>query len=166
MTIFLCGFMGCGKTTAGKIVAKKLGCGYADTDELIVRREKMTIPEIFAQKGEPYFRQAEAEVVKSLCGKNMVVSCGGGAMLNSETAAAAADGGIIVYLQTSFETCYNRIRNDKNRPIVQASTREQLRERYKSRHEIYKKNSSVTVSCNGTPAANAKAVIAAVKGYK
>ena len=50
MTIFLCGFMGCGKSTVGKLAAKKLGCGFCDTDDLIVKIEEMTIPEIFEQK--------------------------------------------------------------------------------------------------------------------
>ena len=81
MTVFLCGFMGCGKSTTGKILAKNLGLSYIDSDEFIVEQEGMTIPEIFEKKGEPYFRKVEAEVIKSLCGKNAVVSCGGGAML-------------------------------------------------------------------------------------
>ena len=76
MTVFLCGFMGCGKSTVGSLLAKKLGCGFCDTDELVVKSQGMTIPEIFAQKGEPYFRKVEAETVKSLCGKNTVVACG------------------------------------------------------------------------------------------
>ena len=86
MTVFLCGFMGCGKSTIGKLAAKKLGCGFFDTDELIVEHENMSIPEIFAKKGEEYFRRVEADIVKSVCGKTAVIACGGGAMLNSESA--------------------------------------------------------------------------------
>ena len=63
MTVFLCGFMGCGKTTVGRLAAKKLGCGFCDTDDLIVEDQKMSIPDIFAEKGEPYFRQVEAEKI-------------------------------------------------------------------------------------------------------
>ncbi|HPY86244.1 MAG TPA: shikimate kinase, partial [Ruminococcus flavefaciens] len=77
MTIFLCGFMGCGKSTIGKLTAKKLGCGFYDTDELIVESQKMSIPDIFAEKGEPYFRQVEAETIRSMCGKSAVIACGG-----------------------------------------------------------------------------------------
>lgn len=166
MTIFLCGFMGCGKSTTGKIISRKIGCGYVDSDELIVKKEKMSIPEIFSEKGEDYFRRIEAETIKSLCGKNTIVSCGGGAMLNSETAKAALEKGIVVYLEVPFETCYQRIKNDKNRPIAASSTKRQLLERYNARHEIYSKNSTVKVCCTDTPSANANAVIAAVKGYK
>lgn len=63
MTIFLCGFMGCGKTTVGEILAKKLGLPLIDTDAYIVEQEGKSIPDIFAQDGEPYFRKKEAEAI-------------------------------------------------------------------------------------------------------
>jgi shikimate kinase len=157
--------MGCGKSTTGKIAARRMGCGYADTDELIVRSEKMSIPEIFEKKGEAYFRKIEADTVKSLGGRNIIVSCGGGAMQNNDTAAAAREKGIVVYLEVPFDICYNRIKNDKNRPIAASSTKEELLALYNSRSEIYRKNSTVTVRCVGTPTANARAVADAVKGY-
>ncbi len=166
MTVFLCGFMGCGKTTTGKIIAKKLGVAYVDTDELIVKNEGMSIPDIFAQKGEPYFRKVEAETVKGLCGRKAVVACGGGAMLNEETAAYANENGIVVFLDVPFETCYARIKDDKNRPIVVASTKEQLLERFNQRHEVYLKHSNVRTDCTGSPVENAEAVINALKGLK
>lgn len=166
MTIFLCGFMGCGKSTAGRIAAKRLGFGYADTDELIVHKENMTIPEIFAEKGEPYFRKLEAETVKGLCGKNIIVACGGGAMLNNDTAEFAAKNGMILFLDVPFKICYGRIKNDKNRPIASSSTEEELHERYNYRYQIYLKNSSARVECTGSPNENADAIISAVKGYK
>ncbi|MCM1505773.1 MAG: shikimate kinase [Ruminococcus flavefaciens] len=160
MTIFLCGFMGCGKSTIGQILAKKLGCGFCDTDELVVKNQGMTIPEIFSQKGEPYFRTVEAETVKSLCGKNTVVACGGGAMQNSDTAKAVSEnGGTIVYLNVTFEECYNRIKGDTNRPIVMNNTKEQLEQIYNARREIYIKNSTVMVEAVGSPAEIAETII-------
>lgn len=166
MTVFLCGFMGCGKTTAGKLAAKKLGCGYADTDEMIVSSEKRSIPDIFAESGEPYFRRIEAETVKSICGKNTVVSCGGGAMLNDETAEAARKNGMVIFLDTPFEVCYERIKNDSNRPIAVSSSREELLERFSARHEIYVKNSDVIIDCTGSPMENAELIAEAVKRGK
>lgn len=152
MTIFLCGFMGCGKTTVGKLAAKKLGCNFYDTDELIVENQGMSIPEIFAQKGEPYFRQIEADIVKSMCGKSAVISCGGGAMINSDTAKAVADlGEKIVFLDVDFDTCYERISCDSNRPIVVNNTKEQLKAIFDERHEIYLKNSTVQIKADGSP---------------
>lgn len=160
MTIFLCGFMGCGKSTVGQILAKKSGCGFCDTDELIVKNEGMTIPEIFSQKGEPYFRTVEAETVKSLCGKNTVVACGGGAMQNSDTAEAVKNnGGVIVYLNVPFEVCYDRIKDDTNRPIVVNNTKEQLEEIYNNRRDIYMKNSTIMVEAVGSPTEIAGSII-------
>lgn len=159
MTIFLCGFMGCGKSTVGSLLSKKLGCGFCDTDELVVKNQGMTIPEIFAQKGEPYFRKVEAETVKSLCGKNTVVACGGGAMLNSDTAEAVRkNGGVIVYLDVTFEECYSRISGDTNRPIVMNNTKEQLEEIYNNRRDIYINNSNRIIEAYGSPAEIAETI--------
>lgn len=166
MTIFLCGFMGCGKTTSGKLVAKKLGCAYIDTDELIVKNEGMTIPEIFSKKGEAYFRRIEAETVKSLAGKRAVISCGGGALLNEETAAFASENGFVIFLDATFETCYERIKNDSNRPIATSSTKEELFERFKSRYDVYLKNSDAKVECSGSPIETAELIISSVKRGK
>lgn len=164
MTIFLCGFMGCGKSTIGQILAKKSGCGFCDTDELVVKNEGMTIPEIFSQKGEPYFRKVEAETVKSLCGKNTVVACGGGAMQNSETAETVRkNGGIIVYLNVPFDVCYDRIKNDTNRPIVMNNTKEQLEEIYNNRRDIYMKNSTIMVEAVGSPTEIAGSIIDVIR---
>ena len=166
MTVFLCGFMGCGKTTTGKLIAKKLGVAYVDTDELIVKNEGMSIPDIFARKGEPYFREVEAETVKSLCGRKAVVACGGGAMLNRDTAAYANENGKVVFLDVPFEMCYKRIEGDENRPIVISSTKQQLLERFEQRYPVYLENSAVKINCTGSPVENAETVINALKGFK
>ena len=164
MTIFLCGFMGCGKSTIGQILAKNCGCNFCDTDELIVKEVGKTIPEIFAQEGESYFRAVEAETVKSLCGKNTVVACGGGAMQNSGTAETVKNnGGMVVYLNVPFEVCYERIKEDTNRPIVMNNTKEQLEEIYNTRHEIYMKNSTMMVEAVGSPLEIARNIIDIIK---
>lgn len=148
MTVFLCGFMGCGKSTSGKLAAKKLGCGFCDTDDLIVRTLDMSIPDIFEQKGEPFFRTTEAEIVKSLCGKTIVAACGGGAMLNPDTARAARDAGAaVIFLDVPFEICYDRINGDKSRPIAARSTREELHELFNSRRNVYLSHSTVRIDC-------------------
>lgn len=166
MTIFICGFMGCGKTTIGKLAAKKLGCNFCDSDELIVEREDMNIPEIFEQKGEEYFRKAEAETILSLCGKKTIVACGGGAMLNPETARAAAKAGAVIFIDLNFEVCYKRICGDENRPIVMTSTKEELENRFNTRHEIYMKNSTIQIDGSGSPMATADLIVDAVKILK
>lgn len=144
--------MGCGKTTAGQLAAKKMGCAFYDTDELIVKNQGMSIPEIFEKKGEPYFRQIEAETVKSMCGKSAVISCGGGAMVNADTAKAVAEAGEkIVFLDVDFDTCYERISSDTNRPIVVNNTKEQLKAIFDERRALYLKNSTVRIDANGSP---------------
>lgn len=156
--------MGCGKSTVGKLAAKKLGCSFCDTDELIVENQGMTIPEIFAQKGEPYFRQIEAEIVSSLCGRTTVAACGGGAMLNPDTARAAAESGSkVIFLDVPFNVCYRRISGDTNRPIVVNSTREQLEELYNRRREIYIQNSTVRIECSGSPVEIAEQIAEVIK---
>lgn len=163
MTVFLCGFMGCGKTTVGKIAAKKLGCTFCDTDDMIVEDQKMSIPDIFAQKGEPYFRKVEAEIVKSMCGKPAVVACGGGAMLNPDTAAAAAESGAVIFLDVDFETCYERICDDKNRPIAASSSKEELRKRFNARRDIYLRHSTIQLDSSGSPMETADKIADCVK---
>lgn len=163
MTIFLCGFMGCGKSTIGRLAAKKLGCGFCDTDDLIVRTLDMTIPDIFAQKGEPFFRKTEAEIVKSLCGKTTVAACGGGAMLNPDTAKAAKESGsAVIFLDVPFEMCYERIKDDTNRPIVMSSTKKELEKLYNDRRSIYISNSTIRLDCCGSPVEIAEQIASSI----
>lgn len=163
MTVFLCGFMGCGKSTIGRLAAKKLGCGFCDTDDLIVRTLDMTIPDIFAHKGEPFFRKTEAEIVKSLCGKTTVAACGGGAMLNPDTAKAAKESGsAVIFLDVPFEMCYERIKDDTNRPIVMNSTKEELEKLYNDRRSIYISNSTIRLECCGSPVEIAEQIASSI----
>lgn len=161
--IYLCGFMGCGKTTAGRLLAQSLGCGFYDMDDYITEKEKMEIPQIFAEKGEKYFREAETEAVRELAEKSGVIACGGGAMLKKENAAAASASGTVVYIDVPFETCYSRISGDRNRPVVMNNTKEELEIIYGGRVPLYRENSSVTVSGGGSAEETADRIIAALR---
>lgn len=161
-TIYLCGFMGCGKTTVGTLLAQKLNCGFFDMDAYITEKEKMEIPQIFAEKGEKYFREAETEAIRVLAEKNGVIACGGGAMLKKENADIASSAGTVVYIDVSFETCYSRISGDKNRPIVMNNTKEELEIIYDGRAPVYSENASVTVSGDGSAEEIAERIIAAI----
>lgn len=146
-SVYLCGFMGCGKSHIGRMLAAELDRKLVDLDRVIVEREGMAIPEIFAQFGEPHFRRLEAQYIRELsCG--YIVATGGGALINDETAEFARQSGLSVYINASFETCYARIRNDTNRPLVVNNTPEQLRQLYDARAEIYRRNSMVMVNGN------------------
>ena len=162
MTIFLCGFMGCGKTTVGEILAKKLGLPLIDTDAYIVEQEGKSIPDIFAQDGEPYFRKKEAEAIRTLCTQNAVFSCGGGAMLNPDSADYARKNGAVVLLDESFDTCYGRIQGDTNRPIVQRSTREELHQLFDKRSGTYRAHASHVIPGGVSPEEMAERIMAAV----
>ena len=163
MTIFLCGFMGCGKTTVGEILAKKLGLPLIDTDAYIVEQEGKSIPDIFAQDGEPYVRKKEAEASRTLCTQNAVISCGGGAMLNPDSADYARKNGAVVLLDESFDTCYGRIQGDTNRPIVQRSTRDELHQLFDKRSGTYRAHASHVIPGGVSPEEMAERIMAAVK---
>lgn len=163
MTIFLCGFMGCGKTTVGALLAQKLGLPLIDTDAYIVAHEGKSIPDIFAQDGEPYFRQVEAQAIRSLCQENAVISCGGGAMLNPESADFARKNGAVVLLNESFDTCYNRIKGDSNRPIVQRSTKDELKALFEKRASVYQAHASHVIPGGASPKQMAERIFAALQ---
>ena len=147
MSVYLCGFMGCGKSHVGRMLAKRLEMKFIDLDRYIVNAEKMTIPEIFEKYGEPHFRELEAKYIRELS-NGCVVATGGGALINDETAKYARESGVTVYINTSFEECYRRIEGDTNRPLVMKNTKEQLSELYEKRSVIYRKNSMFMVNGN------------------
>ena len=105
----------------------------------------MTIPFIFEKFGEPHFRKLEANYIRRLSDNN-IVATGGGALINDETAKYARQSGLSVYINTSFEICYERIKNDSNRPLVVNNTKEQLEELYNTRDAIYRRNAMCMVN--------------------
>lgn len=146
-SVYLCGFMGCGKSHIGRLLAAELGREFLDMDRYIVEHEKMSIPQIFEKFGEPHFRRLEAKYIRQLSG-GYIVATGGGALINEHTAQFARESGLSVYINTSFENCYDRIKNDTNRPLVVNNTPEQLRQIYDARAEIYRRNSMAMVNGN------------------
>ena len=146
-SVYLCGFMGCGKSHVGRQLAAALGREYVDLDRYIINAEKMTIPYIFEKFGEPHFRKLEAKYIRKLSDNN-IVATGGGALINDETAEYARQSGLSVYINTSFEVCYERIKDDKNRPLVVNNTKEQLAELYGTRDTVYRRNAMCMVNGN------------------
>lgn len=161
MTIYLCGFMGCGKSTVGAKLAKLLSCPFVDMDAYIEEQSGMKIPEIFEKYGEPHFRDLETQAIRELASRDGIIACGGGAMLREENAKIAAEHGAVVYLDVPFSVCHMRIA-DSDRPIVRRSTREELEALYNTRQVIYQKHSTHSVQAAKTPAAAASAVLEAL----
>lgn len=143
--IYLCGFMGCGKSHVGRQLAAAMGRTFADLDRVITEGEQMSIPSIFEKYGEAHFRKLEAEYIRELS-DGYVVATGGGALINDETAEYARKSGLSVYINCAFDICYRRIKGDTNRPLVMKNTREQLKELYDKRDVIYRKNSMCMVN--------------------
>lgn len=163
-SIYLCGFMGCGKSHIGRRLSKRLNMPLVDLDEYIVKKEKRSIPEIFNQSGEPYFRQLEADCLKEL-EEGYIVATGGGTLINENTAKYANEHGITVFLDAIFPVCYGRIKNDPNRPLVVNNTKEQLEDIFNTRREIYRIHSAITVKAAGTGSSITQEVIKRVKAH-
>jgi shikimate kinase len=146
--IVLTGFMGCGKSTVGKIIAERLGFRFVDTDLLIEERCTMTVREIFAVRGEAAFRSLEEEVAREL-GKlsALVIATGGKLMLNPANVRALGAGGRIFCLTASPEEILRRLGGDEGikRPLLQTehprqritSLLEERREGYRCFMQIY-----------------------------
>jgi shikimate kinase len=143
--IFLCGFMGCGKTTLGRLVAEKSGLPFIDSDEYIVSTQMRSVAEIFAEYGESHFRRLESEAILHICKTctDCVTALGGGAVINPANAELINQNGISFFLDVDFETCYERIKSDPTRPL--AKSRESLRRLYDERKPIYLKHCKFTI---------------------
>lgn len=152
--VVLIGFMGSGKSTVGKALAKKWGFTYVDTDALIEEMEGMTINEIFATKGEEYFRDLETETVKKIKNKykRHVISVGGGTPLRAENRKLLKKTGVVIYLKTSPETVLKRLKYDKTRPLLQRPDKEAaVRELLEKRTPIYQSAANFSVSTDDLP---------------
>ncbi len=145
--ITLTGFMGSGKSYMGRILARELGYNLVDTDSEIVKRQGKTIPQIMSEVGESDFRQIEKQVIADLLKNDfLVLSVGGGAILHN--ADLLMTGSTVIFLDTDFDLCYQRIKNDKNRPLAFGKTRDQVFDIYKQRIDIYQKNCHLSLKNN------------------
>jgi len=139
--IFLVGFMGAGKSTVGKILAEKTGYRYCDADKFIENRTGTTITQIFADHGEKYFRDLESESMESLSTKEkQVIATGGGVVQRDRNWDAMNSGGITVYLKAPIEVIWERIKDSKDRPLLQVENPlETARELLNKRTPLYEK---------------------------
>ncbi len=142
--IVLTGFMGAGKTTIGRLLAGRLGLNFLETDEIIELKTGMTISQIFDLYGEAYFRQVESKVVQELVGlprESCVISTGGGVVLRHDNIAALQRVGVIVYLEVSPEEAWQRLRDKKDRPLLQEGRlQERIRILLQERRDQYLKS--------------------------
>ena len=134
--IILTGFMGSGKTTVGKILAEKLGTEFVDADKEIETKENKSIPDIFAENGQEYFRKVETEVLTEICEKTgQVISTGGGAVLKSVNVDVMKTAGKVIFLDVPADEIKHRLDGDTSRPVLQQNAFDKV---YAERIDIYK----------------------------
>lgn len=117
--IYLVGFMGAGKSTVARALGRRLGWQATDIDELIERRERQTVADVFARKGEVYFRAAErAVLVAQLQNRQVVVATGGGTFVDPQNRAMISQDGLTVWLDVPLEHLIARVPPDGRRPLA------------------------------------------------
>jgi shikimate kinase len=146
-SIFLVGMMGAGKTSVGRVLAKRLQKTFYDSDHVIEDRTGVKIPVIFEIEGEAGFRVRESAVVDELTALcDIVLATGGGAVLSEKNRERMRTRGTVVYLRASVRDLLNRTRHDKNRPLLQATDlRVRLTELYEKRDPLYREVAHLTV---------------------
>ena len=138
--LILLGMMGAGKSTLGKIVAKKQGLKFIDTDRNVEKNNGMKIDEIFNKKGEKFFREEEEKVVmESIQNENCVIALGGGAFINKTIRDHVLKKSISIWLDADLKILRERIRLNKKRPLLNVKNDKlKLSQLYNERKDIYK----------------------------
>jgi len=145
--VILVGLMGAGKTTVGRLLARRLKLRFFDSDHEIERRCGVRIPVIFEIEGEAGFRSREEQVLADLAAlKGIVLATGGGAVLAESSRRRLAAGGTVVYLNARPEDLYERVRQDRNRPLLAtADPLERLRQLHRERDALYRSIADVVI---------------------
>ena len=152
--IFLIGFMGTGKSTVAKALKEKTGAEIIEMDQLIAQRENQSIPQIFEEKGEAYFRNLETELLMELqSGEKNIVSCGGGVPMRKKNVLEMKKSGKVVLLTALPETILERVKDNEDRPLLQnRKSVEGIRELMEQRREKYEAAADVMVATDGKSA--------------
>jgi len=126
--VFLCGFMGSGKSSVGKRLAEMLNCGFVDTDVELERRFSKTVGRIFSEEGEDVFRHQESSLVHDLCDSPelRVIALGGGTLIDENNLKRVLNSGLLVYLRASIKDIQSRIGSDPSRPLLGTDAPDQL----------------------------------------
>ena len=150
--IVLMGFMGAGKTTVGKELAKALSWEFIDTDECIEKEQRRKISDIFAEDGEAAFRDLETNLLKRLLKSEaaFVLSIGGGMPVREENRTLLQEMGTVVYLKTSKEEIIRRVSGDTSRPLLQGGAlEEKVNFLMNSRDKIYLETAHEVIVTDG-----------------
>lgn len=148
VNLYLVGFMGTGKSTVARAVACKVGFHVVDSDHEIERLRGKTIPDIFAQEGEPAFRTYEREFIeRGHPAERTVVACGGGLVVQPNMLDLLKGKGVVVCLHASLETILARTARHRNRPLLEVENpEERIRTLYAARESIYRRSGTVILT--------------------
>lgn len=160
--IVLVGMMGVGKSSVGKRLAALLDCPFVDADEEIERSAQMSIPEIFDNFGEPYFRDGERRVIARLINERIarpgagsegriVIATGGGAFCNAETRALILDKAITIWLDSEVETLIDRTARKDNRPLLKNGDPREILARLRAEREPFYSQAPIHVLSGSGP---------------
>lgn len=140
MSVVLIGMMGVGKTTLGRAASKALGWRFIDVDRSIVEQHGKTIPQIFAEDGEPHFRDLETAAIEALGGvKHAVVATGGGAPMREGNLDAMRKIGTVIYLEAGIDSLVRRLKNSKTRrPLLGDDVEGKVRQLMDLREATYR----------------------------
>ena len=152
--LFLTGYMGAGKSTVGKLLARRLNYRLYDTDHLLAKGFHKPVSRIFKENGEEAFRKAEVEVLEALIKRaKVVISSGGGTLVRPDTFELARKAGVLIYLRAPIEVLYERVVfSPKDRPIIDVPESEGIfRERFAPRQEYYERSEIVVDTVDRRP---------------
>jgi len=162
--IVLVGLMGAGKSTVGRRVANMLRCGFVDADDSIEEAAQLSIPEIFEQYGETYFRDGERRVIARLIENHAgVIATGGGAFVDPQTRALIIERAIAVWIDCDIDTLVERTSRRNSRPLLRGGDPRTILTELRDRREPMYNEAQVRIrSVNGPHADTARAIIEAV----
>ncbi|MDZ8024210.1 MAG: shikimate kinase [Nostoc sp. SerVER01] len=164
VNLYLIGMMGVGKTTVGRLLAKHLGYGFVDTDDVIAQATGKSINQIFSEEGEAAFRQLESDVLSQVCAfTNLTIATGGGIVLQRENWGYLHHG-LIVWLDAPVELIYSRLAEDTTRPLLQdVDPQGKLRSLLEQRQGLYSQaDLKITVREGETPQEIATRILEAI----
>ena len=150
MNIYLIGMMGSGKSTVGKILAKKMDLPFMDLDHYIEVKSNKSISEIFKNDGEPHFRELESEALSHIEKSKILVACGGCIVLNKINRDKLRSTGKVVLLKASIPEIAKRLKDAVDRPLLQENERlQELTKIWSERKDYYKETAHIILNTDG-----------------
>lgn len=164
--LILCGFMGSGKTTVGKMLARYLSRPFVDMDEHIALRSGRTVVELFEERGESGFRELEHEACLALGGiGGQIIAAGGGALLFERNVRTLKKNGVILFLNVGLDTVKIRLCGDETRPLLRRPDKESaMKALYEARIPLYRGAADGEIEADDTPEVVTQNVIKWISG--